>query len=76
LVFTPASRSRFRRRFRGWSTSCGAIWEKVRCGEAPNEIPSDEIRAGIVRCQDNQARDRATELVKRLVEAVASEFNA
>src|SRR3984957_5983669 len=50
------------------------VWGKVSAGSAANAIPDDGVVEGTVRCLDDSAWHDAPELVKALLESVASSY--
>ncbi|MEV5706350.1 amidohydrolase [Actinoallomurus sp. NPDC052274] len=52
------------------------VWGEIHAGEAFNRIPSSGTVKGSVRCRDNEAWEKAPELVEGLVAAEASKFKA
>src|SRR5579862_442381 len=55
-------------------SSLSLVWGKVSAGSAANAIPDDGVVEGTVRCLDDTAWHDAPELVKALVESVASAY--
>ena len=55
-------------------SSLSLVWGKVSAGTAANAIPDDGVVEGTVRCLDDTAWHEAPELVKALVESVASAY--
>jgi amidohydrolase len=56
-------------------SSLSLVWGRVSAGSAANAIPDDGVVEGTVRCLDDAAWHEAPELVKALVESVASAYN-
>lgn len=52
------------------------VWGRISAGSAPNVIPDDAVAEGTVRCLDDEAWHQAPDLVKGLVESVASAYGA
>lgn len=52
------------------------VWGRISAGSAPNVIPDDAVAEGTVRCLDDEAWHRAPDIVKGLVESVASAYGA
>ena len=55
-------------------SSLSLVWGRVSAGTAANAIPDDGVVEGTVRCLDDTAWHEAPELVKALVESVASAY--
>jgi amidohydrolase len=55
-------------------SSLSLVWGKVSAGSAANAIPDDGMVEGTVRCLDDSAWHAAPELVKALLESVASAY--
>src|SRR5215469_16717709 len=55
-------------------SSLRLVWGRVSAGSAANAIPDDGLVEGTVRCLDDGAWHEAPELVKALVESVASAY--
>jgi len=55
-------------------SSLSLVWGRVTAGSAANAIPDDGVVEGTVRCLDDGAWHEAPELVKALVESVASAY--
>src|SRR5215472_126316 len=55
-------------------SSLSLVWGRVSAGSAANAIPDDGLVEGTVRCLDDGAWHEAPELVKALVESVASAY--
>jgi amidohydrolase len=55
-------------------SSLSLVWGKVSAGSAANAIPDDGIVEGTVRCLDDQAWHSAPELLRGLIESVASAY--
>ena len=52
------------------------VWGRISAGSAPNVIPDDAVAEGTVRCLDDDAWHSAPDIVKGLVESVASAYGA
>ncbi|MFD6951783.1 N-acyl-L-amino acid amidohydrolase [Nocardiopsis sp. TSRI0078] len=52
------------------------VWGRISAGSAPNVIPDDAVAEGTVRCLDDEAWHSAPDIVKGLVESVASAYGA
>ncbi|MGW9347327.1 amidohydrolase [Nocardiopsis flavescens] len=52
------------------------VWGRISAGSAPNVIPDDAVAEGTVRCLDDEAWHQAPDIVKGLVESVASAYGA
>ncbi|WP_017608159.1 M20 family metallopeptidase [Nocardiopsis xinjiangensis] len=52
------------------------VWGRVSAGSAPNVVPDDAVAEGTVRCLDDEAWHEAPDIVKGLVESVASVYGA
>jgi amidohydrolase len=55
-------------------SSLSLVWGRVSAGSAANAIPDDGLVEGTVRCLDDSAWHEAPELVKALLESVASAY--
>src|SRR5580692_1621661 len=55
-------------------SSLSLVWGRVSAGSAANAIPDDGVVEGTVRCLDDAAWHDAPELVKALLESVASSY--
>ena len=55
-------------------SSLSLVWGRVSAGTAANAIPDDGVVEGTVRCLDDAAWHEAPELVKALLESVASAY--
>jgi amidohydrolase len=55
-------------------SSLSLVWGRVQAGSAANAIPDDGIVEGTVRCLDDSAWQAAPDLVKALLESVASAY--
>jgi amidohydrolase len=55
-------------------SSLSLVWGKVTAGSAANAIPDDGLAEGTVRCLDDDAWHVAPELLKALLESVASAY--
>ena len=55
-------------------SSLSLVWGRVNAGSAANAIPDDGMVEGTVRCLDDTAWHEAPELVKALLESVASAY--
>jgi amidohydrolase len=55
-------------------SSLSLVWGRVSAGTAANAIPDDGIAEGTVRCLDDEAWHEAPELLKALIESVASAY--
>src|SRR6266568_691314 len=55
-------------------SSLSLVWGKVSAGSAANAIPDDGIAEGTVRCLDDDAWHEAPDLLKALIESVASAY--
>jgi amidohydrolase len=52
------------------------VWGRISAGSASNVIPDDAVAEGTVRCLDDEAWHAAPDIVKGLVESVASAYGA
>ncbi|CAL9533231.1 N-acetylcysteine deacetylase [Nocardiopsis dassonvillei] len=52
------------------------VWGRISAGSAPNVIPDDAVAEGTVRCLDDEAWHAAPDIVKGLVESVATAYGA
>ena len=55
-------------------SSLSLVWGRVSAGTAANAIPDDGVVEGTIRCLDDSAWHDAPELVKALLESVASSY--
>ncbi|MEV5889984.1 M20 family metallopeptidase [Nonomuraea fuscirosea] len=55
-------------------SSLSLVWGKVVAGSAANAIPDDGVAEGTVRCLDENAWHAAPDLIKSLLESVASAY--
>jgi amidohydrolase len=55
-------------------SSLSLVWGRVTAGSAANAIPDDGIVEGTVRCLDDEAWHAAPDLLKALIESVASAY--
>jgi amidohydrolase len=55
-------------------SSLSLVWGRVTAGTAANAIPDDGIAEGTVRCLDDEAWHEAPDLLKALIESVASAY--
>jgi amidohydrolase len=55
-------------------SSLSLVWGRVSAGSAPNAIPDDGIVEGTVRCLDDEAWHTAPDLLRELIESVASAY--
>jgi amidohydrolase len=55
-------------------SSLSLVWGRVSAGTAANAIPDDGVVEGTVRCLDDQAWHAAPDLLKALLESVASAY--
>ncbi|MEU0570141.1 M20 family metallopeptidase [Nonomuraea sp. NPDC005983] len=55
-------------------SSLSLVWGKVEAGSAANAIPDDGVAEGTVRCLDENAWHAAPDLIKALLESVASAY--
>ena len=55
-------------------SSLSLVWGRVSAGSAPNAIPDDGIAEGTVRCLDDEAWHAAPDLLKALIDSVASAY--
>jgi amidohydrolase len=55
-------------------SSLSLVWGRVEAGSAANAIPDDGIAEGTVRCLDENAWHAAPDLIKSLLEGVASAY--
>ena len=55
-------------------SSLSLVWGRVAAGSAANAIPDDGVVEGTVRCLDDAAWHEAPDLVKALVDSVASAY--
>ena len=55
-------------------SSLSLVWGRVSAGSSPNAIPGEGVAEGTVRCLDDEAWHVAPDLVKALIESVASAY--
>jgi amidohydrolase len=55
-------------------SSLSLVWGRVSAGSAANAIPDDGVAEGTVRCLDDDAWHAAPDLLKALIESVASAY--
>ena len=55
-------------------SSLSLVWGRVSAGSAANAIPDDGIAEGTVRCLDDDAWQAAPEMMKALIDSVASAY--
>ncbi len=55
-------------------SSLSLVWGRVNAGAAANAIPDDGFAEGTVRCLDDDAWHAAPDLLKALIESVASAY--
>jgi amidohydrolase len=55
-------------------SSLSLVWGRVSAGTAANAIPDDGLVEGTVRCLDDEAWHEAPDLLKALIESVASAY--
>src|ERR1017187_971849 len=55
-------------------SSLSLVWGRVSAGSGPNAIPDDGVAEGTVRCLDDEAWHGAPDLLKALLESVASAY--
>jgi amidohydrolase len=55
-------------------SSLSLVWGRVSAGTGANSIPDDGVVEGTVRCLDDKAWHEAPELLKALIESVASAY--
>jgi amidohydrolase len=55
-------------------SSLSLVWGRVSAGSAANAIPDDGVVEGTIRCLDDSAWHEAPEMVKALLESVASAY--
>jgi amidohydrolase len=55
-------------------SSLSLVWGRVMAGSAANAIPDDGMVEGTVRCLDDEAWHAAPDMVKALVESVATAY--
>src|ERR1700722_8061442 len=55
-------------------SSLSLVWGRVAAGSTANAIPDDGLVEGTVRCLDDEAWHAAPEMVKALVESVATAY--
>jgi amidohydrolase len=55
-------------------SSLSLVWGRISAGTAPNAIPDTGIAEGTVRCLDDEAWHSAPDLLKGLVDSIASSY--
>src|SRR6516164_854576 len=55
-------------------SSLSLVWGRISAGSAANAIPDDGLVEGTVRCLDDEAWHEAPDLLKALIESVASAY--
>ncbi|GLU49568.1 M20 family metallopeptidase [Nocardiopsis ansamitocini] len=50
------------------------VWGRISAGSAPNAIPDDGVAEGTLRCLDDEAWHSAPDLIKELLDAVATSY--
>ena len=55
-------------------SSLSLVWGRVSAGSAANAIPDDGVAEGTVRCLDDDAWQAAPDMLKALIESVASAY--
>src|SRR5215831_8472178 len=55
-------------------SSLSLVWGRVSAGSAANAIPDDGLVEGTIRCLDDEAWHEAPDLLKALIESVASAY--
>jgi len=55
-------------------SSLSLVWGRVSAGSSANAIPDDGMAEGTVRCLDDDAWHNAPDLIKALIESVASSY--
>jgi len=55
-------------------SSLSLVWGRVSAGTAANAIPIDGVAEGTVRCLDDEAWQAAPDMLKALIESVASAY--
>src|SRR5215831_19745348 len=55
-------------------SSLSLVWGRVSAGAAANAIPDDGVVEGTIRCLDDEAWHEAPDLLKALLESVASAY--
>jgi amidohydrolase len=55
-------------------SSLSLVWGRVSAGSAANAIPDDGIAEGTVRCLDDEAWQAAPDMLKALIDSVASAY--
>jgi amidohydrolase len=55
-------------------SSLSLVWGRVSAGSTANAIPDDGVAEGTVRCLDDEAWHAAPDLLKALIESVASAY--
>jgi amidohydrolase len=55
-------------------SSLSLVWGRVNAGNAPNAIPDEGVVEGTIRCLDDEAWRRAPEIIRELIDSVASAY--
>src|ERR1700680_4598532 len=55
-------------------SSLSLVWGRVSAGTAANAIPDDGVAEGTVRCLDDEAWQAAPDMLKALIDSVASAY--
>ena len=55
-------------------SSLSLVWGRVSAGSAANAIPDDGVAEGTVRCLDDEAWQAAPDMLKALIDSVASAY--
>ncbi|MCW2941806.1 MAG: N-acyl-L-amino acid amidohydrolase [Actinomycetia bacterium] len=56
-------------------SSLSLVWGRIAAGSVANAIPDDGIAEGTVRCLDDEAWHRAPDMMKSLLQSVASAYD-
>jgi amidohydrolase len=55
-------------------SSLSLVWGRISAGTAPNAIPDSGVAEGTVRCLDDEAWHSAPDLLKGLIDSIASAY--
>jgi len=55
-------------------SSLSLVWGRISAGTAPNAIPDSGVAEGTIRCLDDEAWHSAPDLLKGLIDSIASSY--
>jgi amidohydrolase len=55
-------------------SSLSLVWGRISAGTAPNAIPDSGVAEGTIRCLDDEAWHSAPDLLKELIDSIASSY--